>query len=183
VQAPDRTIQKSKIQTIDFKLIIFAVMGVRTFLLKNKVVLLYGSSLALLLVLLRFMEFRFLIYTRSYEVYIGFIALLFTGLGIWLALKLAKLKKETIVVEKEVYLSIPAAFTLNEAELEKLGITPRELEVLQLMSHGLSNAEIAERLFVSLNTIKTHTSKLFEKLDVKRRTQAVEVAKRLELIA
>lgn len=164
-------------------LFIFAIMGVRTFLSKNKAVLLYGSSLAVLLFLLRYMEFRFLIYTQSFDVYIGFVALLFTGLGIWLAVKLAKPKKETVIVEKEVHIPAPAAFTLNENELEKLGITPRELEVLQLMSRGLSNAEIAGQLFVSLNTIKTHTTKLFEKLDVKRRTQAVEVAKRLGLIA
>ncbi|KOS04742.1 LuxR family transcriptional regulator [Flavobacterium akiainvivens] len=149
---------------------------------KYKNALLYGLSLALLLLLLQWLEFRFLVLSHSMEVYVGFIALLFTGLGVWLALKLAKPKKETIVIEKEVHIPAPTEFTLNQNELERLGISKRELEVLQLMSEGLSNAEIAERLFVSLNTIKTHSSKLFEKLDVKRRTQAVEAAKRLQLI-
>ncbi len=149
---------------------------------KYKNIVLYGLSLALLLLLLQWMEFRFLVLTHSFDIYIGLTALLFTGLGIWLALKLARPKKETIVIEKEILIPAPAAFTLNEGALARLGISRRELEVLQLISEGLSNAEIAERLFVSLNTIKTHSSRLFEKLEVKRRTQAVEAAKRLGLI-
>jgi NarL family two-component system response regulator LiaR len=71
---------------------------------------------------------------------------------------------------------------LNQEEIEKTGLSKRELEVLQLMAEGLSNEEVAERLYVSLNTIKTHTSRVFEKLDVKRRTQAIEKAKRLRVI-
>jgi DNA-binding CsgD family transcriptional regulator len=158
-------------------------MGIRSHFSKNKQIIIYSISLALLLFLLRWFEFRFLILSHSLEIYIGLIALVFMGLGIWLALKLAKPKKETIIIEKEVHISAPKDFVVNDAELERLGLSKRELEVLQLMSEGLSNAEIAERLFVSLNTIKTHTSKIFEKLEVKRRTQAVEVGKRLGLIA
>ena len=158
-------------------------MGFRSAFIKNKEIILYGACLAALLLLLRVMEFRFLVLSHSMEVYIGLIALLFMGLGIWLALKIAKPKKETIIIEKEVLIPTPIAFTFNEAEAERLGLSKRELEVLQLLSEGLSNAEIAERLFVSLNTVKTHTSKIFEKLEVKRRTQAVEVGKRLGLIA
>lgn len=158
-------------------------MGFRPFLSKNKEVLLYGASLALLLLLLRWFEFRFLILSHSLEIYAGLIAAVFMGLGIWLAVKLMKPKKETIVIEKEVHIPAQKEFTVNEAELERLGLSKRELEVLQLMSEGLSNAEIAERLFVSLNTVKTHTSKIFEKLEVKRRTQAVEAGKRLGVIA
>lgn len=152
-----------------------------SFLLKNKPAYLYGISLALLLFLLKWLELRFVIIDHSFEVYIGAIALIFTGLGIWLALKLTKPKVETRVVEKEVLLH-QKDFVLNERELEKLGLSKREVEVLQLMSKGMSNQEIATQLFVSLNTIKTHSSKIFEKLDVKRRTQAVEKAKRLSII-
>lgn len=119
---------------------------------------------------------------NAYEIYSGLIALIFMGVGIWLALKLAKPKKETVFVEKEIYITNTGDFVLNEKEIEKLSISKRELEVLQLMAEGLSNQEIAERLFVSLNTIKTHSSKVLEKLDVKRRTQAVEKAKRLSII-
>jgi DNA-binding CsgD family transcriptional regulator len=150
--------------------------------LKNKVVILYGSSLALLLFLLKWLELKFLIINHAFEIYAGAIALIFMGLGIWLALKLSKPKKETIVIEKEIYIKEPSGFILNEKEIQKLGVSKRELEVLELMAEGLSNQEIAERLFVSLNTIKTHSSKILEKLDVKRRTQAVEKAKRLSII-
>ncbi|HEX8516841.1 MAG TPA: LuxR C-terminal-related transcriptional regulator [Bacteroidia bacterium] len=151
-------------------------------LLKNKSIIAYGLSLALLLFLLKWLEFKFLIISHSFEIYAGAIALIFTGLGIWLALKLSKPGKETVVIEKEIYITKPAEFILNIKEIEKLGISNRELEVLGLMAEGLSNQEIAGRLFVSLSTIKTHSSKILEKLDVKRRTQAIEKAKRLAII-
>ena len=158
-------------------------MTVRKLLTKNKTILLYGVSLALLLLLLKWLELRFIIFDHAFELYIGAIALIFTGLGIWLALKLSKPRLKTVIVEKEVYINNNTDdFVLNEKEIANLGISKRELEVLQLMAEGLSNGEIATQLFVSLNTIKTHTSKLFEKLDAKRRTQAIEKAKRLSLI-
>ncbi len=155
--------------------------------------ILYGISLAVLMILLRTLELRFLILSNSFEVYAGFIALIFTGLGIWLALRLMKPKVQTIVIEKEVKVEVEVEvevqvevpkepFVLNEAEIEKLGLSKRELEVLDKMSQGLSNQEIADGLFLSLNTVKTHSSNLFEKLDVKRRTQAVEKARKLQLI-
>lgn len=149
--------------------------------LKYRELLIYAIALALMLFLLKSLEVRFLVFSHSFELYIGAIAILFTSLGIWLALKLTKPKKEMVFIEKEVYVANPA-FVLNEAELNKMGISKRELEVLQLMARGLSNQEIASNLFVSMNTVKTHTSNLFEKLDVKRRTQAVERAKRLNII-
>jgi DNA-binding CsgD family transcriptional regulator len=155
----------------------------RSAIIKNKKIILYGFSLALLLFLLRWLELRFLILDHALDIYIGIIALIFTGLGIWLAIKLTKPKTQTIIVEKEVYLPTQKEFVLNRDEVEKLALSKRELEVLQLMAEGLSNQEIAEKLFVSLNTVKTHSSKVFEKLDVKRRTQAVEKAKRMEIIA
>lgn len=152
------------------------------FFTRNKHILLYGASLAVLLFLLKWLELRFIIIDHAFEIYIGAIALIFTSLGIWLALKLAQPKVKTVIVEKEVHISRPPVFTLNSGELDKLGLSSRELEVLQLMAEGLSNQEIASRLFVSLNTIKTHSSNLFIKMDVKRRTQAIEKAKRLSII-
>jgi len=149
-------------------------------IVRNKQNILYGVALALLLLLLKWLEWDFIIVNNAFEVYAGAIALVFTALGIWLALKLVKPKVKTIVVEKPV--AAGPGFTLNEAELSRLRISSRELEVLQLMAGGLSNQQIAERLFVSLNTIKTHTSNLFLKLEVERRTQAIEKAKRLNLI-
>lgn len=117
---------------------------------------------------------------HSFEIYAGGIALIFTMLGIWLALKLSKLKIETKVIEREVIMN---GFEFNQSAFDALGLSKRELEVLQLMATGLSNQEVADQLFVSLNTIKTHISRLFEKLDVKRRTQAIEKAKKLALIS
>ncbi len=125
---------------------------------------------------------RFIIIDNQLELYAGLIAVIFTALGIWLALKLRKPKIHTVIVEKEVFASPNGDFTINQDELRKLNLSKRELEVLQLMAEGLSNQEIAEKLFVSLNTIKTHSAQIFEKMEVKRRTQAVEMAKRLSLI-
>ncbi len=149
---------------------------------KAKSILLYSSLFALLFFLLKWLEYRLIIVNHALEIFIGAIALIFLALGIWLALKLSKPKIEKVFIEREVPVHISLEFSLNEAERNQLGISKRELEVLHLMSEGLSNHEIATRLFVSLNTIKTHVSNLFEKLEVKRRTQAVEKAKRLSLI-
>ena len=148
---------------------------------KNKQNIIYGLALAALLLLLKWLEWRFLILDHAVEIYAGSIAVIFTALGIWLAVKLITPKVKTIVVEKEVF--VGPEFVLNTMEATKLRLSNRELEVLQLMADGLSNQQIAERLFVSLNTIKTHTSNLFLKLEVERRTQAVEKAKRLRLVA
>ncbi|NVM63961.1 DNA-binding CsgD family transcriptional regulator [Mucilaginibacter sp. SG538B] len=149
-------------------------------LAKNKHTILYAVALALLLFLLKWLELKLIIVDNAYEIYMGAIAVFFTVLGIWLALKLTKPK--TVVVEKQVYINNGPEFTINQTELDKLGLSKRELEVLQLMAEGLSNQEISERLFVSLNTIKTHSAKVFEKMEVKRRTQAVEMGKRLSII-
>ena len=102
------------------------------------------------------------------------------ALGIWRGLKLTR-PTETIVV-REVEVPAPSTFVRNDARLEALGITPRELEILGLIAAGLSNREIAERIFVSENTVKTHANRLFDKLNAKRRTQAVQVGKELGLI-
>lgn len=143
---------------------------------RNKQVIYYGITMAFLLFLLHWLELRLLILSHGFELYAGAIAVIFTGLGIWLALKLTKPK--TIIVEKEK----PEIFVFNSAGCENLGISKRELEVLQLMANGMSNNEIASELFVSLNTVKTHGARLFEKLEANRRTQAVQKAKKLRLI-
>jgi DNA-binding NarL/FixJ family response regulator len=149
------------------------------FLARHKHIILYGTALALLLFLLKWLEWKFIVLDRAFELYTGAIALVFTGLGVWLALKLARPKWKTVVIEREVYRS---AATIDEKAQARLGLSTRELEVLRLMADGLSNQEIAARLFVSLNTIKTHSANIFEKLDVRRRTQAVGKAKKLNII-
>ncbi len=150
--------------------------------LRNKTTIIYGISLALLLLLLKWLELRFIIFDHSFEIYIGLIAVIFTALGIWLALKLSKPKIETVVVEKQVYVNRNENFVLNTSLVTQLELSKRELEILGLLAEGHSNQEIAAKLFVSLSTVKTHLQNLFEKLDVKRRTQAVEMAKRVGLI-
>jgi two-component system, NarL family, response regulator LiaR len=150
---------------------------------RHKLIISYGLALAACLLLLNWLKWHFLLLNNAFEVYIGAIALLFTGLGSWLALKLSKPKLQTIIIEKEIYHPAPAAeFLPNENMLRKTGISKREWEVLNLMACGLSNQEIARSLFLSLNTIKTHSANLFEKLDAKRRTQAIDKAKKLGLL-
>ena len=148
-------------------------------------VLLYGVAGGLLIALLKFTEYRYLVVEHSFEIYGGIVALVFAALGVWLGLKLTR-TKETIVVH-EVPVPVPVMvtgpFVRNEREVERLGITPRELEILEAIAAGLSTREVAERLFVSENTVKTHSSRLFDKLGARRRTQAVQIAQQLGIIA
>lgn len=154
----------------------------KNFWVRHKSTILYSISLAFLLFFLKWLELRFIIFDHSYEIYIGFIAVIFTALGIWLALKLSKPKIERVVVEKEVYVSRNENFVRDTSLISQLELSKRELEMLELLAEGLSNQEIAARLFISLSTVKTHLQNLFEKLDVKRRMQAVEKARKLNLI-
>lgn len=146
--------------------------------------LIYGVTGGALIVFLKLIEFRFLVVEHSLEIYGGLIAVLFAALGIWLGLKLTR--KEEVVLLKEVVKEVPVPlaepFIVNEEQLRQLGITKRELEILELIAHGMSNREIAEKLFVSENTVKTHSSRLFDKLSAKRRTQAVQIGKEKGLI-
>ncbi|HJZ83242.1 MAG TPA: response regulator transcription factor [Pyrinomonadaceae bacterium] len=146
----------------------------------KKHILIYGLCGGLLIVLLKLVEYRFLVVEHSLEIYGGLIALMFASLGIWLGLKLTKTKETLVVKEVPVVASEP--FAVNQPRLRELGITPRELEILELIARGLSNREIAEQLFVSENTVKTHSSRLFEKLNARRRTQAVQLGKEFGLI-
>ena len=144
----------------------------------KKHILIYGLCGGVLIVILKLVEYRFLVIQHSIEIYGGLIALLFAVLGIWLGLRLTK-NKETVIVRE---VPAPQFFTLNETRLREFGITRRELEILELIANGLSNREIAEKLFVSENTVKTHSSRLFNKLSARRRTQAVQMGKELGLI-
>jgi len=145
----------------------------------KKHILIYGLCGGLLIVVLKLIEYRFLVVEHSIEIYGGLVAALFAGLGIWLGLKLTK-KKETVIVKEVQAAAQP--FSVNETRLRELGITRREREILELIATGLSNREIAAKLFVSENTVKTHSSRLFDKLSAKRRTQAVQIGKELGLI-
>lgn len=151
------------------------------FIARNRSIILYGVSLAILLLTMKWLEWRIVVIDHAFELYAGVVAILFTLLGIWLANKLTRPKTNTVVIEKQVLVRTKE-FVLNEVELARVSLSKRELEVLQSMADGLSNQQIAERLFLSLNTIKTHSSKVFEKLEVQRRTQAVEKARQLKII-
>ncbi|AYQ31314.1 response regulator transcription factor [Runella sp. SP2] len=147
---------------------------------KTRYFALYGFLMAILVFTLKWLQWKFLIMDNSIEIYVGLIAVFFLLLGVWVAKQLIKPSVETVVIEKEVV--VAGQSLINENELQKLNLSTREYEVLQLLAQGYSNAEIAERLFLSLSTIKTHVSNLFVKMDVKSRTQAIEKAKRLNII-
>lgn len=143
-------------------------------------ILLYGLSGGLLILLLKLTEYRFLVVEHSLEIYGGLVAILFSALGIWLGLTLTSDKSQTRASQPSVRSGAP--FTPDEQRLKDLAITRRELEILGLIAAGLSNREIADKLFVSENTVKTHSSRLFDKLGARRRTQAVQLAKQSGLL-
>jgi ATP/maltotriose-dependent transcriptional regulator MalT len=145
-----------------------------------KHVLGYGLLAGILITALRLIEYRWLVVEHSVEIYGGLIAAVFAALGIWLGLKLTR-HRETVVV-REVMVPAPVEFVRDHSRVQSLGITPRELEILELIAAGLSTREIAERVFVSENTVKTHSSRVFDKLGARRRTQAVQLGKEQRLI-
>jgi two-component system, NarL family, response regulator LiaR len=146
----------------------------------RRTVLLYGLLGGLLIAGLKAIEYRFLVIDYSVEIYAGLVALLFAAFGIWLGAKLTG-RPERVVV-KEVLVPAAAPFVVDSGRREQLGVTARELEILGLIAAGMSNREIAEKLFVSENTVKTHSSRLFGKLNARRRTQVVQRAKEAGLI-
>jgi DNA-binding CsgD family transcriptional regulator len=168
-------------------------------------ILTYGLIGGVLIVVLALSEYRFMVIEHSVEIYGGLVAVTFAVLGIWLGLKLTKTQERVIVKEVPVEVQVPvevpvevqahvpgpaagnghgapAAFVRDERRREELTITPREIEILELIAQGLSNREIAEKLFVSENTVKTHSSRVFDKLGAKRRTQAVQFGKEFGLL-
>ena len=140
-------------------------------------IVIYGLCGGALIAGLQLLELRFLLVDGSLQSYGAIVALVFAGVGIWLGRKLTR-------PPEVVYREVPAAgqFEVDRTRLAELGITPRELEILGLIAEGLSNREIADRLFVSENTVKTHSARLFDKLGAKRRTQAVQLGKAARLI-
>lgn len=155
--------------------------NIKNISLRHRTTLLYGIGLAMLLFILKWLELRYLIFTHSIEIYIGIVAVIFTALGIWLATKLSAPKIQTVVVEKQIF-NRGEGFTPDKSMIAKLGLTDRETELLHLLAAGHSNQEIASQLFISLSTVKSHLQNLFEKLDVKRRMQAVEQARSMGIL-
>jgi DNA-binding CsgD family transcriptional regulator len=144
----------------------------------KKVVAVYGVSGGLLIAALRYGEYRFLVVEHSIQIYGALIAILFAGVGVWLGLTVTRRE----VVVREVPVPAREPFVVNGERVRTLGITPRELEILQLIARGMSTREIAATLFVSENTVKTHAGRLLDKLGVNRRIKAVETARALGLI-
>lgn len=142
-----------------------------SFLKNYRSLLVYGLIMAILVFLLKWLQWKFFIADHAIDIYIGSVALLFTGLGIWVATQFSAGKPQPVITE-----------SINETELKKLNLSSREYEVLQLLAKGYSNAAIADTLFLSLSTVKTHVSNLYMKMDVKSRTQSIEKAKRLRII-
>jgi len=138
----------------------------------RRTILIYAAAMAVLIGLLKFVEYQYFVRDIPLEFYVGTVAVMFTALGIWAGLRLTRPK----IIES----GIP--FQLDEANLRTLGISKREYEVLELIAQGLSNQEIADRLFVSTSTVKTHVSNVLAKLDARRRTQAIQRAKELRII-
>ncbi|RYZ52178.1 MAG: response regulator transcription factor [Sphingobacteriales bacterium] len=161
----------------------------------KKQIIIYALALSLLAVGLKLVEYRFLVLRHSFEVYGSIIALVFAGLGIYGGSRLTAKKRliieKEVIVEREVLVEVPSpALVVTSSNSEKpmsypieTGLSKRELEILMLLSRGLSNQEIADQAFVSVSTVKTHISNLFLKLDVSRRTQAVNKARELGLIS
>ena len=153
----------------------------------------FGVSAGVLITAMRLVEYRFLVVEHSVELYGAIVAGAFAAAGIWLGRKLTRPKTVHVPVTVEVPVEVPVEvrvevpvagpFVPNAARIGELGLTPRELEVLQLVAEGLSTREMAERLFVSENTVKTHTNRVLEKLGASRRTQAVQLAREQGLLA
>lgn len=138
----------------------------------RRTVILYGLAMAALLGLLRLVEYKYMVRDIPLEFYIGAVALLFSGIGIWAG---RRLTQPRIVKVRD-------PFQCDKAALRRTGISNREFEVLELLAAGLSNQDIADRLFVSMSTVKTHVSSVLAKLDASRRTEAIAKAKELRII-
>jgi two-component system, NarL family, response regulator LiaR len=144
----------------------------------RRTILIYGVVMAILLGLLKWAEYKYFVRDIPLEFYIGTIAVIFTGLGVWAGLRLTRPR----VVEKVIEVPVQGPFERDDVSLKKLGISKRELEVLELIAAGLSNQNIADQLFVSMSTVKTHVSNVLVKLDASRRTEAIARAKELRII-
>jgi DNA-binding CsgD family transcriptional regulator len=146
----------------------------------SRTTLLYGVLLGILLSGFKLLEFYFFSYKITLETYLGIVAVIFLLLGLFAGRLFFKGNAQTTSTNPPINKS-PNLFIHSE-NATVLGLSERELAVLALLGAGYSNQEIADKLFVSLSTIKTHISNIYLKMDVKRRTQAVNKAKSLNII-
>ncbi len=135
----------------------------------KKMTLIYGLALAAAVFTLQWLEYQYALHLFSTEIYIVILAAFFTALGVWVGARITQPRSATV-------------FEKNSRVIETLGISTREYQVLQLLANGHSNQEIAEQLYISKSTIKTHLVHLYQKLGVSRRTQAIQKAKALHII-
>lgn len=135
-----------------------------------RTIIVYALALALAVALLNWLEYRYLARAVTIEIYLALIAAAFVALGIWAGIKLTPGRARE------------GAFRRNDAAIRSLGLSPRELEILEALASGESNKELARRLGISPNTVKTHIARVYEKLEVQRRVQAIEKARLLALI-
>ena len=135
-----------------------------------RTILFYAVALALFVLALNLLEYRYVARAFSTEIYVGLLALGFISLGIWTGIKQTPRR------------GAAAAFARNDAAIRSLGLSPRECEILEALATGESNKEIARRLGISPNTVKTHVARIYEKLEVQKRVQAIEKARFLSLI-
>ena len=145
----------------------------------RKTILLFGLLGGVLIAILQVIQYRFLVVEHSLEIYGALVAILFSVIGIWLGRKVLRPEPAPMATPARAV----EHFVVDRQRLEQLGITAREYQILELIAAGLSNREIAEKLFVSENTVKTHSRRLYDKLDANRRTQAVRRAKDAGLLA
>lgn len=131
-------------------------------------ILVYGIALAALAFLLEWLDYKHAVHAWSTELYIACIAVVFVALGIWVGNRLTARPR--------------GAYVRNEAAISSLGISGRECEVLEMLAAGHANKVIARQLDISPNTVKTHVSRLFEKLEVASRTQAIMKARELDIL-
>src|ERR1700677_4646162 len=143
-----------------------------------KQVLIFGLVGGVLVTLLQWTEFHFVVLEHSVAIYGVLIAILFAGTGIWLGTRLLAPRERIVEIAVP---AVTAKVTADDTVRERLGITRRELEILELVARGMSNREIGETLFVSENTVKTHCSRAFDKLGARRRTEAVQRSRELGL--
>jgi DNA-binding CsgD family transcriptional regulator len=134
-----------------------------------RTIILYALALAAAAAGLEWLRWRYLAHAFSIEIYLAILALGFVALGIWAGRKLTPAPR-------------PAIFIRNEAAIRSLGLSPRECEILAMLASGQSNKEMARTLGISPNTVKTHLARVFEKLEVQKRIQAIETARWLALI-
>jgi len=144
----------------------------------KQVIIGFGLIILALLILFKVAQFSHFLSTDGVEIWIAIFSIAFFLIGIFLSRRLFTPKPR--VIEKEIVVNHTA---VDEKQLEKTGISKRELEILQLIDEGLSNQQIADKLFVSENTVKKHVSNLFLKLDVERRTEAVKKAKEMRILS